>query len=207
MPDENNPQAVVDETNTQQQEHAGPEVDSARNDDDLDALLQEFERPSPQYQVQQPEYRPQQAQQPDQTAAIAEQVRQLQGQIASRQYRDDITEAVKVVKGNLGLNDGIIEGWMHHKALSDPRVAEAWQRRAEQPAQFAKILRGLHKELAQEFSKQPDKQVTEDRDAVAAAVRGASTKAPEEKPPDFSRMNNQEGRKAVMEKFGFDPGW
>jgi hypothetical protein len=55
------------------------------------------------------------------------------------------------------------------------------------------------------FSKLPDKAATEDRAAVTAAVRGASTKAPEGKAPSYGKMSDAEYNKDVEQKFGFRP--
>jgi hypothetical protein len=52
-----------------------------------------------------------------------------------------------------------------------------------------------------------DRKATDTYLAFAAAVRGASTRATAEPPPDFTDMSNAEGRQKVIENYGFDPGW
>lgn len=51
-----------------------------------------------------------------------------------------------------------------------------------------------------------DRDATEVREAVTAAVRGASAKVPADTPPDYGRMSNYDFNKSVREKYGFDPG-
>jgi hypothetical protein len=53
-----------------------------------------------------------------------------------------------------------------------------------------------------------DPDLSADRMAVAAAVRGASGPVDFKEPsPDYSQMDSVEGRRKVKEQFGFDPAW
>jgi hypothetical protein len=60
----------------------------------------------------------------------------------------------------------------------------------------------LGKSFAKKFSKMPDKQATEDRETVAAAVRGASTRAPEGKAPNFAAMSDNDFQAEKDKLFG-----
>ncbi len=48
--------------------------------------------------------------------------------------------------------------------------------------------------------------VNQDREAVAAAVRGASKQAPEGRAPNFNNMSDNEFRDEVKKTYGFTPG-
>jgi hypothetical protein len=52
-----------------------------------------------------------------------------------------------------------------------------------------------------------DEEQTQIRAEVAAAVRGASVKIAPEREPNYGQMDGPEGRRAVKERYGFDPGW
>ncbi len=70
------------------------------------------------------------------------------------------------------------------------------------PRQWGRIKSELGREFKKKFDRVPDLQVTEDRAAVVAAVRGASTKAPVEKPPNLGQMSDAEFRQYTRQ-FGF----
>jgi hypothetical protein len=70
-----------------------------------------------------------------------------------------------------------------------------------------KIAQGqLRRDLYAMAKRMPDPSLTEDRDAVAAAVRGASVnRVPEERAAFYGRMSNTDFRKDVVARYGFDP--
>lgn len=203
-------QAVVDETNTPPV--AGSAVDNARNDGpDLESLLAEFSQetkpadpPSPQTVTDTT---------PPDVKALAAQVQSLQGvvnEVQQFKFQRDFGELVKDVRGDLDpdvFDDELIGAWVDAAARKDPRLQRAWLEREARPKQFRAIAGELGRSFKKKFDKLPDRNVTEDREAVTAAIRGASTKAPEDTPPNFSRMSNAEARKEIREKYGFDPGF
>lgn len=196
---EDTKQPVVDET----QASAKPDatVDSARNDgNDLDTLLaqydQETKKPDP---VSPPETQQQQPDRPALDPSVA--------RLVSRFDREDLSRLVKEVKGDSDFDDDIVEGWIDAQARRDPRLQRAWLEREANPKAFEQISKQLGKEFAKRTGKRPDPALTEDREAVAAAVRGASThRAPESTPPTFGAMSNVEYRNEVRQRYGFDPG-
>jgi len=195
-------QPVVDETLGSAPPE--PTVDGARNDgNDLDSLLSQFEQEaaprtppvSPQTPIEQ--------QQPPDRSQIDPNVARL----VKRFDSEDLQRLVKEVKGDSDFDDDIIEGWIDAQARRDSRLQRAWLEREANPKAFQQISKQLGKEFAKRTARKTDPQATEDREAVAAAVRGSSTnRAPESAPPDFSRMGSAEYRNAVREKYGFDPG-
>ncbi len=197
---EDTKQPVVDET----QASAKPDatVDSARNDGaDLDTLLAQYEaetkKPDP---VSPPETQ----QQPP----IQQQVDPNVARLVSRFDREDLQKLVKEVRGdNPDFDDTIVEAFIDAMARRDNRLQRAWLEREANPKAFEQIARQLGKEFAKRTARKTDPQLTEDREAVAAAVRGASTqRAPESAPPAYGGMSNVDFRKDVRDRFGFDPG-
>ena len=151
---------------------AAVEAQDAR-EDDLDALLKQFDETKPEPK---PEPKPDEI-----TPDAIKRLEGLERTIAEERYRKDMTETLKVVRGDLDpeiFDDTLVEAWIDTQARNDPRLSRAWQERNSNPKQFAKVREQLGKAFAAKFSKLPDKQATEDRETVAAAIRGASTKAP-----------------------------
>ena len=196
---EDTTQPVVDETKVSAQPDTT--VDSARNDGaDLDSLLAQFEqqaapRPepvSPPVQQQQPE-----RQQLDPNVA----------RVLGRIEREDIGKLVSSVKGDSDIEDDLVEAWIDTQARKDVRLQRAWLERDANPKAFEQIAKQLGKEFAKRTAKRPDPALTEDREAVVAAVRGASTnRAPDSPAPAFGGLSNVDFRKEVRERYGFDPG-
>lgn len=199
-------QTVVDEAKSPAE--PGAAADSARNEDDLDALLAQFEdkgdaRPST---PTKPEPKAVQA---DEIAAARDEVLRARDEILREKWTKDMRATVAAVRGELPsdiFDDKLVQAWIEARAMDDSRLTQAWKDRDANPQQFKRIVGALGREFTQKYGKLPDKNATEDREAVAAAVRGASTKAPEGKPPDFSGMQNREYNQTVKQLYGFDPG-
>lgn len=118
-----------------------------------------------------------------------------------------IDDAAKAVKGDLPdsvASVNIARGWLKDAADNDKRIQKAFSERETNPDGWNKVLAGLSKAFAKEV-RRPDQTATEDREAVTAAVRGASSNAPAAKEPDIKRMTDTELRKYQQEKFGYTP--
>lgn len=195
---EDNTQPVIDETEAQVQPAA--EAPDARNEpsDDLDSFLSEFEN--------QTKPQPQQTQPPsdDLASQVAELRRELdqQRQLSVKQSnKDALAEAIKDVRGDLDLPDFAVKGFIYDKAEELPKLNEIFENRSNDPAAWKKAKARLRAELAKEHAKVPDRNATEDKEAVTAAMRGTTTRAPEEKAPHYGAMNDAELR-AEMAKLG-----
>lgn len=175
--------------------------------DDLDSLLSQYETatqtaPSP----------PQTAVVPPELKALADKVQYLEGQlgqVSKVSYKADMDSAIKNIRGELDpevFDNSLVEAWLDSEARRDERLQRAWLEREAKPKAWEKIQGELGKNFSRKFSKMPDRQVTEDRDAVTAAVRGASTKAPSEQAPNYASMDNAELR-AEMRKLGVNPSF
>lgn len=186
---------TVTETNPPAQPGGAAPADARTNGDDLDSLLasydgQQTEKPTP---PAKPETTGDGT--PD-LKALTEQVQGLLSETQRQTFQRDMAETVKAVRGNLDaeiFDDQIVEAWMDAQARNDPRLNQAWLDRHKNPKQFQKVVEGLGRAFEKKYGKAlVDKGATEDRAAVASAVRGASTQAPEGKAPNFSAMSDRE---------------
>lgn len=211
MSEENTTQAVVDDANTRAA--PGSEADGARNDagPDLDQLLAEFDQ-----QTTAGTAPPSPVQGADTTSpdvkALAARLQSIEGavqKVTKFEFDRDMGELVKQVRGDLDselFDDELVTAWVDGRARNDPRLQRAWLEREANPKQFRAIAEGLGRAFKKKFDKMPDRNATEDREAVTAAVRGASTKAPETPPANYGGMSNAEYREKVRQDYGFDPG-
>jgi len=187
----------------------GATADSARNDgEELDKLLSEYDQSNKTSSTPEPA-RPESTGTADtDLKALADEVRGLRTERQKETFRKDMDAMVKNVRGNLDpefFDDVLVESWIDAQARQDSRLLQVFANRHDNPKQFAKIVDTLNRNFARKWSKLPDKGATEDRAAVAAAVRGASTTAPPEKPPEYASKSNTEFRNEVREKYGYTP--
>jgi len=194
-------QAVVDE---QPDDQAVPEsegADAQDDGDDLEAILSEFDS------GEDAKSTPETAADDDTKKKLLE----LEQKIEAQQFRADMEDVVNKVRGDIPsdvFDDVEVEAWIDAQARRDTRLQKAWSNRHNDPKGFDRVVGGLNKTFAKKFSKLPDQNATEDREAVSQAVRGSSGKAPEGGDvPDFASMNDAEAR-AAMKKMGIqDPGF
>lgn len=122
----------------------------------------------------------------------------------------DTESAIKEIRGSLDpafFDDKAVKGFLLAQADENPALHQAWNARHENPAVYKAAVRQLSKAFATWANSRPDPALTEDRDAVIAAVKGASlNKAPEDRPPTYGHMNNTDFRNDVRNRYGFDPG-
>jgi hypothetical protein len=184
----------------------------ARNDgDDLDALLAEFDQGTKTTtETKSP---------PTKTATtttvdpnLAARIQHLEGVVTKYEnntFKAEISETVKEIRGDLDAEffpDDLVEAWLDSRARKDPRLQQAWLQKEGNPQQWGRIRSQLGREFKKKFEKMPDPAVTEDRNAVVAAVRGSSNKAPADTPTNYSKMSTAEYRNSIREQYGFDPG-
>ena len=102
--------------------------------------------------------------------------------------------------------------WLENQLKLDAELHDAWSHRWDGPEQAARSERAVQRAL-QNFEKSlaklpthEDLALSYDRDAVSAAVRGASMKpAPPPPPPNVSKMSNREFADHVEKAHGYRP--
>lgn len=158
----------------------GKEVDdkeegSASEEPTLDQLLAEMDLG----QVKREDTKTDDGLKSEDIRALAEFARNQQAVEAERQQTEAIADAVKVAKGDADIPDVIVSGYLREMAVKDPRIEKAFQERGQNPSAWNNALKALGKELRNTLGDKPDQEMTEDAEAVAAAVRSASTKTRE----------------------------
>lgn len=145
---------------------------------DLDELLKEFDQKREAVQTQPKEREPETSEQKIDVNVLATLEARLNQQEAQNQRRE--------LEGWFGkLTDGVqadmvdAEAYLNAQALRDPRLNRAYANRESNPKAWDKVWSSLKQDFAKRYGKKVDKQVTESRDAVASAVRSASTAAPD----------------------------
>jgi len=205
--EENTEQAVVEQTDDQ----ATPETEEAgaQVEDELEKLLSEYDASETgASETEKPVDSGKATTVEDRLERIDQRLERNERRTEETNFRKDMDVAVKTVRGDLPgdlFDDTFMESWLDAQARQDPRIAQVWADRAQNPKRFDQVLTGLSRNFAKKFSNLPDAQATEDKEAVAAAVSGASKKAPEGKAPDYSKLTDQEYAEKVEKEHGFRP--
>lgn len=197
-------QAVVGETDDQPKVDTEVKDAQADDTDDLDKLLAEYEKSAGSDDTSSKPGESGEAQDQD----LRKEIESLRNDFARMSTQEDLSKAVKAVRGDLdpeAFDDKFMELWLDRQAIEDPRLQQAWANRQNNPKQFEKVLSSLNKNFTKKFGSLPSKEMTDDREAVAQAVRGASTKAPEGKAPEYGSKSDQEFAADVEKTYGFRP--
>jgi hypothetical protein len=129
----------------------------------------------------------------DRLAAYEQRLAELEKREAQVRSQAEVSEVVRSVRGDLPIDENLVEAYLQVEATKDPRLVEAFTNRRRDPDQWKKIEAGLAKKLKASVGADIDQVATETRDAVDAAVRSASTRTPvEEAPPDIAAMSEAE---------------
>ena len=132
----------------------------------------------------------------DDLREVVDYVRQDRDEKIKERTDTDVMAAVKVVKGDLELDDGLVKQILYGRASTDPRFLKAFQMRHENPSAWESVQKAMHKELASTLTPKTDPNLTDDRAAVEAAVRSQSTGSTEEPLPDLGSMSDAEFNEA-----------
>lgn len=172
-------QAVIDDTN--------PDLGTGSGDDalDVDTLVSNYKQ----------EMKPASGQQykPEDVNAIASFVKQQQQEAQQKEIDSAINSAVGTIKeglGDLKISEKMIKRYMNGMASEHQDLVDAFNARNDNPKAWAEAQKKVLTEIKDEFS--IDNEVTEDREALIAAVRGTSSKPVTEEAPDFSSMSDRE---------------
>ncbi len=198
---DDNKQAVVDESKAAAVPAATD--DSARdNVDPLDKLLSQWDED--QKAKQAPVSPPVPPTQQPQDTISPERFNRVEQYLRDK----ELSEAISEIFGDMKVPRRAARGWLEEIARENPAIGLAYASKDRDPRTWDKFKRSLEREARQDFQPtQVDETVTADREAVAQAVRGASTtKVPAEPAPKLGNKSNAEFRKHVIDQYGFDPG-
>ena len=191
-------------------------AEAARPVDDLDQLLAEFDTQTAKpaadpFEISDNDFelRTERARLHYQQKMFKSEVETYANQLALEKHNSDFNSLIKDLRGDLdeGLfPDKLVRAWIDAEARENENLQHAWMNRDQNARTWGQTKRELQKQFNSYASRMPDPALTEDRDAVAAAVRGSSVAAPRERPTDLSRMSNDELRKHSLDTYGFSPG-
>lgn len=203
MADDN--KAVVDATKDQAKPDAAG-ADARKADDDLDALLAEFAPTTAGKSEAKPDTKTEPTK--DQGSPVEGRVKALESQLSEYLFKQEAQPVITAIRGDIPADvftDDEVVDWLDGQAKRNPGLQNAWANRHQNPKGFKKVVDVLARDFQKKFAKMPDRGATEDREMVAAAVRGASTKAPEGKAPNYAKLSNADFAKSIEDEYGFRP--
>lgn len=198
MTTEETTQAVASEDNA----GATPPAEAdAGAQDDLETLLKEYDsvaevKPEPEAKTDTKEVAAKPAIEEDQIVAAVN--RALTTREAEEKVKVDLANSIKAIKGEdfAHLDDDFVEGFLEKKATKDPRILKAFVDRNKSPDQWNKIVARMGEDFRSMLGGGVDRDLTDSREAVTAAVRGASAKTSNDDAPldnkTLSKMSNAE---------------
>ncbi|HAX27879.1 MAG TPA: hypothetical protein DCX94_08150 [Alteromonas macleodii] len=133
----------------------------------------------------------------DTSQATLEQVKQLleeqTRQRSNQEFKENMNKTIAIMKDELGfaVSDKILSGYVDQAAKDDTRIVSAWQSMNDNPEKWKKIA----KVMASDFKKGigvPDKELTENIDAVRASVKSKTETNADDYDSKYSitNMNN-----------------
>lgn len=199
--------AVAEDTKEAPKQEA-PAESGAAQEDGLDELLKEFDerREAASQTTEKPAgtTEPKASEQID-VAALAALEKRL-NDTEARESRRELERLFDRFTTGVQADSLDAEAFLNAKALRDPRINQAYLNRGNNPKAWDKVEGALRQEFQKRFGKAVDKQVTESRDAVASAVRSASTAAPQKDLTDKDILNMpQEEWLETQRKLGITP--
>lgn len=175
-------------------------------EESLDDLLKEFE--SVEETTEQTE-----TESEDRVAKLERELAELRESQQRQQVAGEIASIGAEIRGDLPaevFDDETMQAWLDARAAKDPRIQKAFINRSNAPTAWKNVVGALARDFQKRAAALPDKQVTEDVDAVAAAVRSASTRTTEESSDisynDIRNLSDDEAEKRIREeakKLGF----
>jgi len=119
---------------------------------------------------------------------------------------DDFNKAVAAGErmlqdADLLVPDGFVRDKLLAMSVEFPESAQIFDHRAENPKAYERAMKKVNHKIYEAARSMPDPEISENRAAVAAAVRGASTKVHKEEAPRYGDMNDAEFAKEKA-KFG-----
>lgn len=171
---------------------AKPTSEAGSAQDDYEALLSEYTK-----DVKPPVTEPAPVK-GDDLQDLLQWAREQRESKARETFNTELSDAVKAVKelSETSIPDRLVKGYLNTMADEDPRIKAAWENRHSNPAGWKAALKKVAAELKND-TPNVDSSVTEDREAMTAAVRGVRTK--DQAAPDVNKMSSQEFNKHLQE--------
>lgn len=122
---------------------------------------------------------------------------------AETSYETAMGKAIDVVKGDLAVDDFVVEAWLNRKANQDEKIVEVWNARDSQASSFNKLLEAMKTDFQKEAtannwvkgSKSKDNGDATTGNEAAAARTGARNSGGQSQGTefgDFSTMSDGE---------------
>lgn len=147
--------------------------------DDLDTLMSEFDsQTTTTPQAPEPSQGAQQPTGLDEAVAFIHELKAKQAQEDLNKGLGDAVQAIKTEVGDAH-SDQVVEGLLHVFAKENPGVVKAFEERGKNPANWDRTVKALLPKVQEALGGRVDRNVSQDREAISAAVRGATTIAPE----------------------------
>lgn len=159
--------------------------------DELDALMSEFDSEIGKAPSEQD------AQQNGDMTEVLSFIREQKAEAAKKDANAGLDDAVKQLQRELGEDTPpmVVKGLLHAFAVDQPGIVKAFEERKSNPTRWERTLRALAPKVREAMGSSVDRSVTQDREAISAAVRGANTTAPEGKQvtaKDVAKMSDKE---------------
>lgn len=148
----------------------------------------------------------------DAYAGMTEKLHAAELQRLNQADADDIYNRAREVVAELGdasIAAGDADKWLIAEFHINGSLQSAWDNRSdgdkgEGMIHFERVFDRTMKKLHKEFSSRPDRQATEDKEAVTAAVMGSAKEAPRKPPPNYNDMSDAEFKKSVRDEHGIE---
>jgi hypothetical protein len=169
-------QTAVDQESQVQANEPEAADSGAAQEDGLDELLKEFD--AKREATKEPE-RAAEPKAPDVPIEVVAVLEKRLNDYEAKQSRKELETLFDRLTVGVQADSLDAEAFLNAKAIRDPRINREYMQRESNPKRWEKIEGELKKEFSKRFGQKVDKQATESRDAVASAVRSASTAAPQ----------------------------
>lgn len=137
-------------------------------------------------------------------ADVAE-VKEFMTEYRQEQTNKAVSTAAKTVIQALGdevnVTEDTVVDLLYGRASRDKRFLNAFIQRDAKPKEWHKVLAGVASKLKDDLGGQIDQTITNDREAVANAIRGKST-VTEDEPPNLNAMSDAEFNQWKREQRG-----
>lgn len=104
----------------------------------------------------------------------------LKRDAADRSYQSGISQVIATLKGDLEVDDFLVEAWANKQANDDPRLLKLWEQRHSKRREFAEAIEALRPDFQKYAQEKILANTKEDKGnkGLAAAVRGARDASP-----------------------------